>query len=157
MNKLEIYLSKDIDEDSICLSFSECDNIVNQFDYDSVKMDNFIKAVDFIIAFLYKHRKSGAVADIHMRNNELKPPKEMTIKEIEEKLGYKIKIVEEKGDVKMIENKIIGMLGDIRYAMFDILEDKELLNKVLLVIDDKMDLYRSKSNEDIAKELIEND
>ena len=57
----------------------------------------------------------------------------------------------------MIENKIIGMLGDIRYAMFDILEDKELLNKVLLVIDDKMDLYRSKSNEDIAKELIEND
>lgn len=57
----------------------------------------------------------------------------------------------------MNENKIIGMLGDIRYAMFDILEDDELLNKVLLVIDDKMDLYRSKSNKDIAKELIEND
>ena len=33
----------------------------------------------------------------------------------------------------------------------------ELLNKVLLVIDEKMDLYRSKSNEDIAKELIKND
>ena len=95
MNKLEIYLSKDIDEDSIYLSFSECGNIVNQFDYDSVNMDNFIKAADFIIAFLYKYRKSGAVADIHMRNNELKPPKEMTIKEIEEKLGYKIKILEE--------------------------------------------------------------
>ena len=57
----------------------------------------------------------------------------------------------------MNENKIIGMLGDIRYAMFDILEDDELLNKVLLVIDDKIDLYRSKSNEDIAKELIENE
>lgn len=57
----------------------------------------------------------------------------------------------------MNENKIIGMLGDIRYAMFDILEDDELLNKVLLVIDDKMDLYRNKSNEDIAKELIENE
>ena len=57
----------------------------------------------------------------------------------------------------MNENKIIGMLGDIRYAMFDILEDNKLLNKVLLVIDDKMDLYRNKSNEDIAKELIENE
>ena len=97
MNKLEIYLSKDIDEDSIYLSFSECGNIVNQFDYDSVNMDNFIKAADFIIAFLYKYRKSGAVADIHMRNSELAPTK-MTIKEIEEALGYKIKIVEDKDD-----------------------------------------------------------
>ena len=57
----------------------------------------------------------------------------------------------------MEENKIIGMLGDIRCAMFDILEGNELLNKVLLVIDDKMNLYRGKSNEDIAKELIKND
>lgn len=56
----------------------------------------------------------------------------------------------------MEENKIIGMLGDIRYEMFDIL-DGELLKKVLLVIDNKMDLYRNKSNEDVAKELIENE
>ena len=53
----------------------------------------------------------------------------------------------------MSENEIIGMLGDIRYAMFDILEGDEL-PRVLLVIDEKMDLYRGKSNEDIAKELI---
>ena len=56
----------------------------------------------------------------------------------------------------MNENEIITMLGDIRYAMFDILEGDELL-RVLLVIDEKMDLYRGKSNEDIAKELIKND
>ena len=56
----------------------------------------------------------------------------------------------------MNENKIIEMLGDIRYEMFDILEGDEL-SKVLLVIDKKMDLYRGKTNEDIAKELIEND
>ena len=56
----------------------------------------------------------------------------------------------------MCENKIIEMLGDIRYAMFDILEGEEL-PRVLLVINEKMDLYRGKSNEDIAKELIEND
>ena len=57
----------------------------------------------------------------------------------------------------MNENKIIEILGDIRYEMFDILEGDTLLPKVLLVIDAKMDLYRSKSNEDIAKELIKND
>ena len=53
----------------------------------------------------------------------------------------------------MNKNKIIEILGDIRYEMFDILEGDELC-KVLLVIDSKMDLYRSKSNEDIVKELI---
>lgn len=56
----------------------------------------------------------------------------------------------------MNENEIITMLGGIRYAMFDILEGDEL-PRVLLVIDEKMDLYRGKSNEDIAKELIKND
>ena len=56
----------------------------------------------------------------------------------------------------MNENEIITMLGDIRYAMFDILEGDEL-PRVLLVIAEKMDLYRGKSNEDIAKELIKND
>ena len=56
----------------------------------------------------------------------------------------------------MRENKIIEMLGDIKYAMFDILEGEEL-PRVLLVINEKMDLYIGKSNEDIAKELIKND
>lgn len=48
------------------------------------------------------------------------------------------------------------MLWDIRYKMFDILEGDVLL-KFLLVIDNKIDLYRSKSNEDITKELIKNE
>lgn len=94
MNKLEINLSKDMDEDSMYLSFPECGNIINQFDYDSINLDNFVKAIDFIIAFFYKYRMHCSIADIHMRNSELAPTK-MTIKEIEEALGYKIKIVEE--------------------------------------------------------------
>ena len=56
----------------------------------------------------------------------------------------------------MSENEIISMLGDIRYAMSDILEGEEL-HRDLLVIDERMVLYRGKSNEDIAKELIKND
>ena len=95
MSKLEINLSKDIDEDSIYLTYSECSNIINQFDDDSVTSDNFVKAIDFIITYLYKYQRTGAVIDINTRNNELKPAKLMTIKEIEEALGYRVMIVKE--------------------------------------------------------------
>ena len=94
MSKLEINLSKDIDEDSIYLTYSECSNIINQFDYDSVTSDNFVKAIDFIIAYLYKYQSFEEVVDITTRNNALAPTK-MTKTEIEEALGYKIEIVEE--------------------------------------------------------------
>ena len=96
MNKLKISLSKDADDDFIYPSFPfpECSNIINQFDYDSINLDNVVKAIDFIIAYFYKYRIYCSVADIYTRNSELAPTK-MTIKEIEEALGYKIKIVEE--------------------------------------------------------------
>lgn len=56
----------------------------------------------------------------------------------------------------MNENEIIGMLGDIRYAMFDILScNDEKLMQVLNVIDDKMKEYRGMSNKDIAEHLLE--
>ena len=94
MNKLKITLSKDTDEDFIYPSFPECSNIINQFDYDSVTSDNFVKAIDFIIAYLYKHQSFEEVVDITARNDALAPTK-MTKTEIEEALGYKIEIVEE--------------------------------------------------------------
>ena len=57
MNKLKISLQKDADEVSMDLSFPECSNIINQFDYDSVTSDNCVKAIEFIIAYLYKISK----------------------------------------------------------------------------------------------------
>ena len=96
MNKLKITLSKDADEDSIYPSFPfpECSNIINQFDYDSVTSDNFVKTIDFIIAYLYKCQSFEEVVDITARNNALAPTK-MTKTEIEKALGYPIDIVEE--------------------------------------------------------------
>ena len=96
MNKLKISLSKDVDEDSIYPSFPfpECSNIINQFDYDSVTSDNFVKVIDFIIAYLYKYQSFEEVVDITTRNNALAPTK-MTKTEIEKALGYPIDIVEE--------------------------------------------------------------
>ena len=96
MNKLKITLSKDTDEDFIYPSFPfpECSNIINQFDYDSVTSDNFVKAIDFIIAYLYKCQSFEEVVDITARNNALAPTK-MTKTEIEKALGYPIDIIEE--------------------------------------------------------------
>lgn len=57
----------------------------------------------------------------------------------------------------MSENIILEILGDIRYKMFDILEDTDddTFKKVLEVIDEKMDKYRGKYNDDIFTELME--
>lgn len=57
----------------------------------------------------------------------------------------------------MSENIILEILGDIRSKMFDVLEDVDdcTFEKVLKVIDEKMDKYRGKYNDDIIKELME--
>ena len=57
----------------------------------------------------------------------------------------------------MSENIILEILGDIRSKMFDILEyvDDDTFKNVLDVIDEKMDKYRGKYNDDIIKELME--
>lgn len=53
----------------------------------------------------------------------------------------------------MPENEIIGMLGDIRSKMFDILSGDELQN-ALSIIDGKMDKYRGASDKEIGTRLI---
>lgn len=56
----------------------------------------------------------------------------------------------------MSENKILEILGDIRYEMFDILVDDDVkLEKVLKVIDWQMKDWRGKTNDDICNELME--
>lgn len=57
----------------------------------------------------------------------------------------------------MSENIILEILGDIRSKMFDILEyvDDDTFKNVLDVIDEKMDKYRDKYNDDIINELME--
>ena len=89
MEKLEMSLVN-----FVALDYQECCNIINQFDYDSVTSDNFEKAIDFIIAYLYKYQRTGASINIDIRNNSLAPTK-MTKTEIEKALGYPIDIVEE--------------------------------------------------------------
>ena len=77
------------------LELHDCNNIINQFDSRELTYDNYARAIDFIISYLYMNRYHISIVDIHERNKQLMPPKEMTIGEIEELLGYKVKIVKE--------------------------------------------------------------
>ena len=88
-------ISVQCSNDSSILELHDCNNIINQFDSREFTYDNYVRAIDFIISYLYMNRCNTVIADIHGRNKQLMPPKEMTIGEIAELLGYKVKTVKE--------------------------------------------------------------
>ena len=69
----------------------ECNHILSKI--GDVSNEELNKAVDTIITYFANENICALEVDIDTRNRELMPPKEMTIKDIEEKLGYKVKIV----------------------------------------------------------------
>ena len=71
----------------------EIDNIINKFDGHKITEDEIMDALDLISLYIYQERIHKIVMDIDERNSSLAPAKEMTLEEIEEKLGYKVKIV----------------------------------------------------------------
>ena len=71
----------------------EIDNIINKFDSHKITKDEIIDALDLISLYIYQERIHKIVVDIDERNRFLEPAKEMTLEEIENKLGYKVKIV----------------------------------------------------------------
>lgn len=69
----------------------ECADIINK--YGEVTEEAVGKTVDMLIARFNQKHLSEMIVNIPMRNDANKPVVEMTIKDIEEKLGYKVKIV----------------------------------------------------------------
>lgn len=62
---------------------------------DKIAIDEVVKALDTIACFFMNNRENMIIYDLKKRDNDLMPAKEMTVKEIEEELGYKIKIIKE--------------------------------------------------------------
>ena len=60
-----------------------------------VNAEELAHAIDTIATFFMQNNKNVLTVDLDERENFLKPPVEMTIKEIEKELGYKVKIVGE--------------------------------------------------------------
>lgn len=73
-------------------------NIINKFDDKRVSNDEMLNALDVITMYLYQNNLYTIIIDIDERNKALEPTKEMTLEEIEKELGYKVKIVNEKGE-----------------------------------------------------------
>lgn len=61
-----------------------------------VSKDEVEHAIDTIITFFMQKDLKNMTVDLDRRENALKPPVELTLEEIEKKLGYKVKVVSEK-------------------------------------------------------------
>ena len=78
----------------------DCPNVVGHVRKKlghSATMDDVIDALDVLAAYISENDIYSFEVDISERNNSLRPAKEMSIKDIEKELGYKIKIVSDKG------------------------------------------------------------
>lgn len=89
----KIIIPNDTDYMHPCLDQSDCPRILHRVGH--TPRSKFINALDVIVAQFAKTHVNTMEVDISEREQELSPVKEMTIKEIEEKLGYKIKVVKE--------------------------------------------------------------
>lgn len=74
------------------LDFNECKYILE----NTRRNISLEDALNVIVSNMYFNKTSKIVLDIDERNHAYIPAKEMTIEEIENKLGHKIKIVNSK-------------------------------------------------------------
>lgn len=81
------------EDGNIFLYDHECRNIMRPFENVDISTDDMTNAIDLIITYIVRDNLSKIVVDIAEHNQALVSPKEMTLKEIEKELGYKIKIV----------------------------------------------------------------
>ena len=73
-------------------------NIINKFGDRKISHDEISNAYDVLTMYLYQNDLYRISLDVDARNKRLEPAKEMTLEEIEKELGYKVKIVNEKGE-----------------------------------------------------------
>lgn len=82
------------------LQLFDCPNVVRHVRKKlghSATVDDVVDALDVLAAYLSENDTYCFEVDISERNNSLRPAKEMSIEDIEKELGYKIKIVSDKG------------------------------------------------------------
>lgn len=76
----------------------EIDNIINKFDGRKITKDEAMDALDLISLYIYQEEIHEIVVNIDERNRFLAPAKEMTLEEIEEELGHKVKIISKENE-----------------------------------------------------------
>lgn len=90
---------KDLYDGGTCRGKDECKAYLHEYPNldvgHEVTVDELADATLRIISFLMQNDAHGLEVDLEKRNKQLAPPMEMTMKEIEDILGYRVKIVSE--------------------------------------------------------------
>ena len=96
MNKImKIEMTEDFSRESAYLYADDCPNIIKKVNdiHGEITEEDFANAIDVLISAFVKRKVYSIFIDIDERDSEYAPAKEMTLEEIEKKLGYKAKIV----------------------------------------------------------------
>ena len=78
------------------LYLHNCPHIIKKFEGKRITRKEVEDALDLIIAYFAQNSSCVMLCDIYERDKSLNPSKEMTIKEIEKELGYRVNIVDDK-------------------------------------------------------------
>lgn len=100
VNKIKYTDLFDPEQQTPNLHAYDCPNIVRHVEKKlgrSATIDDAVDALDILAAYISKNDVYLFEVDISERNDSLRPAKEMSIEDIEKELGYKIKIVSDKG------------------------------------------------------------
>ena len=95
---MRIEMTDAFSRDSTYLYADDCPNIIKKVNdiHGEITDEDLANAIDVIIGAFVKRKAYSMVIDIDERDTEYAPAKEMTLEEIEKKLGYKVKIVNDK-------------------------------------------------------------
>ena len=95
---MRIEMTEAFSRDSTYLYADDCPNIIKKVNdiHGEITEEDLTNAIDVLISAFVKRKVYSIVIDIDERNRELEPIKEMTLKDIEKELGYKVRIVKEK-------------------------------------------------------------
>ena len=78
--------------------YSDCPNIIKHCGKSKMSEEYITDLLDTLVTYFYENDIQSIVVDLEQRDRYLEPAKEMTLEEIEKKLGYKVKIVSDKED-----------------------------------------------------------
>ena len=98
MSKLiKVKILDDENYNNFCKLYdSDIPNISKKFAGKIVSVDDYFKALGTVLAYIYCHYITGNEIAIKSIDNSQVTVKEMTLEEIEEELGHKVRIVSDK-------------------------------------------------------------
>ena len=92
---MRIEMTEAFSRDSTYLYADDCPNIIKKVNdiHGEITEEDLTNAIDVLISAFVKRKVYSIVIDIDERNTKYAQGKEMTLEEIEKKLGNKVRIV----------------------------------------------------------------